>query len=224
MKTKGILYLAIAFILCSCGSSRSVSTDRITVNSFSKIISSSGIDLYYSQSGSNYVEIEKGANVAVEVRDGALFFNRKGRERSSVYVYGNNVESVVLSGNSNFRSDKLKGGKPFNLVASGNSSIRVDKLDTGDCNIALSGNTSCDVKQLKAKKLNLATSGNGNSNINIDKTDNANIASSGNSHATISGKAKNLSVSSSGGATINVTNLKYDNINTHQSGRGTIRK
>ncbi|GHV15829.1 hypothetical protein FACS1894169_08360 [Bacteroidia bacterium] len=216
-------------MLCSCGSSHSTATDRITVNSFNKIISGSGIDICFSQSKSNYVEIESGGNVAVEVKDGTLIFNRRGkrtsaREKSTVYIYGNNIEAVILSGGSVFMSDELKTSKPFSIAASGGSEVRIKKLNVGDCNLAFSGNADCDIKQLESKILNVATSGGSDANINIDKADNTNVASSGNSRITVSGKTQNVSVSVSGGSDINITNLKYEKLNTHQSKSGSIRK
>ncbi len=229
MKTRCIFFLSILFILCSCGSSQSTGRDRITVNSFDKIVSGSGIDIYFSQNKSNYVEIESGSNVAVEVKDGTLIFNRRcnkpsNREKSTVYIYGNDIGSVILSGVSGFSSDKLKNSKPFSIAASGESIVRINKLNVGDCNLAFSGNANCDIKQMKSKRFNIATSGGSDANININKADNANVASSGNSRVFVSGKTQNVSVSVSGRSDVNIANLKYDNLNMHQSKNGSIRK
>lgn len=229
MKTRCIFFLSIVFVLCSCGSSRSTSRDRITVNSFNKIVSGSGIDICFSQSKSNYVEIESGSNVAVEVKDGTLIFNRRGRkssnrEKSTVYIYGNNIEAIILSGGSGFSSGELKNGKPFSIAASGGSTVCMNKLDVDDCNLAFSGGANCNIKQLKSKRLNVATSGGSDVNVNIDKSGNVNFASSGGSRITASGKTQNVSVSVSGRSDVNITNLKYDNLNTHQSKSSSIRK
>lgn len=229
MKMKSTFLLSILFVLCSCGSSRSTGKDRITVSSINRIVAASGIDIYFSHSTSNYVEIESGGNVGIEVKGGSLILHRKGkgssnRGKSAVYVYGNNIESIILSGGSSFSSNEVKTDKYFSVAASGGSSVRIDKLDADNCSLAFSGNTSCDVKQLKSKNLNIATSGNSNANINIAKADKTNLASSGASRITARGKAQDVSVSSSRGSGINITDLKYENLNTHQSQRGSIRK
>ncbi len=229
MKKRGVFFLSIVFMLCSCGSSRSTSKDRITVSSFNKIVSSSGIDICFSQNKSNYVEIESGSNVAVEVKDGTLILNRRGkkssnREKSTVYIYGNNIEAIILSGGSGFSSDELRNGKPFSIAASGGSTVRINKFDVDDCNLAFSGGANCDIKQLKSKRLNVATSGGSNVNVNIDKSSNVNLASSGGSRITASGKTQNVSLSVSGKSDVNITSLKYDNLNTHQSKNASIRK
>lgn len=229
MKTRNIFFLSIVFILCSCGSSRSTSRDRITVNSFNKIVSGSGIDICFSQSKSNYVEIESGSNIAVDVKDGTLIFTRRAkktsnREKSTVYIYGNNIEAIILSGGSGFSSDELKNGKPFSIAASGGSIVRINRLDADDCNLAFSGGANCDIKQLKSKRVNVATSGGSDVKVNVDKSSNVNLASSGGSRITASGKAQNVSVSVSGNADINITNMKYDNLNTNQARSGSIRK
>lgn len=225
MKTRIILLLSVIFVLCSCSSSKSVSKDRITVNSYDKIVSSAGINVHFSKSGSNYVEIEKGSGIAVEVKNNTLIFGRKGgsgRGKSDVYVYGNNIESVVLSGGSSFNTKELKSNNPLTIAASGGSSIRIDKLNANNLNLALSGNSGCSIKQLKGKNLNIATSGNSNASIMIEKADNTNITSSGSSRVTSSGKTQNVTITSSGGADVNITGLKYDNI--HQTGKGKVRR
>ncbi|MFV0536571.1 MAG: GIN domain-containing protein [Dysgonomonas sp.] len=229
MKTRCIFFLSIVFLLSSCGSSRSTSRDRITVSSFNKIVSSSGIDICFSQNKSNYVEIESGSNVAVEVKNSTLIFNRRdkkpsNREKSTVYIYGNNVDAIILSGGSGFNSDELKNGKPFSIAASGGSTVRINKLDVDDCSLALSGGADCNIKQLKSKRLNVATSGGSNVDVNIEKSSNVNLASSGGSSITASGKTQDVSLSVSGKSDVNITNLKYDNLNTHQSKSGSIRK
>lgn len=229
MKTKCIFFLSIAFILCSCGSSRSTSRDRITVSSFNKIVSSSGIDICFSQNKSNYVEIESGSNVSVEVKDGTLIFNRRdkkssNREKSTIYIYGNNIEAIILSGGSSFNTDELKNDKPFSIAASGGSTVRINRLNANDCSLALSGGANCNIKQLKSKRLNVATSGGSDVNVNIDKSSNVNLASSGGSRITASGKTQNVSLSVSGKSDVNITSLKYDNLNTHQTKNGSIRK
>lgn len=228
MKIRSFFILSILFILCSCSSSRSTGRDRITVNSFDKIVSGSGIDIYFSQNKSNYVEIESGSNVAVEVKDGTLIFDRRcdksNSEKSTVYIYGNNIEAVTLSGRSSFSSDKLKNGKPFSIAASGESAIRINKLNVGDCNLAFSGKTNCDIKQLKSERLNIATSGKSDANININKADNTNVASSGNSRVFVRGKVQSVSVITSGKSDVNIANLKYDKLSTHQSKSGSIHK
>ena len=109
MKTGNIFLLALIFTLCSCSSSKSVNKDRITLSSFNKIVASSGIEIHFTKSSSNYVEIEPGANVETKVKNGTLIFSRKDKRisnqgKSTVYVYGNDIDAIVLSGGSGFNS------------------------------------------------------------------------------------------------------------------------
>lgn len=229
MKTvSNVIMLGLVILLSSCGTSKAVDREKITVGPYNTIVSSAGIEVYFSYGKSYTADVDKEDKIDVTVKDGTLILSRKGNSRNNsatkVYLSADKLDAVILSGGSQFFSDELKNVKKFSLTTSGGSRVDVKKVDIDECNIALSGGSNCNIRQMKTQKLNVASSGGSSAGIEIKKADNANVAASGGSNVTLTGTVDNISVSASGSADINVTGLKYDNINTNQSGRGNIRK
>lgn len=225
MKLMSVLILSMILFI-SCGSSKTANREKIAVSPYSTIVSSSGIEVYYSQGKSHTADIDKYDNVNVNVKDGSLILSRKGGRKGNakVYLSASKLDAVILSGGSRFFSEELKNSDKISITASGGANIDINKVKSDNCNVALSGGADCTIRQTKSEKINIAASGGSNTNIRIEKAKNANVAASGGSNITVSGRVDNISVSASGSADVNVVNLKYDNINTNMSGRGSIRK
>ncbi|WP_163308083.1 GIN domain-containing protein [Dysgonomonas sp. 521] len=228
MKTvSSVIILSLIVLFSSCGTTKTADREKFTVSPYGTVVSSAGIEVYFSHAKSYTADVDKGDKINVSVRDGSLILSRRGGGRSGgtkVYLSAEKLDAVILSGGSRFFSDELKNVKKISLTTSGGSGVDIKKIDIDECNIAASGGSACSIRQIKTRRLNVASSGGSTANIETKRADNVNVAASGGSNVTLTGSADNISASASGSASINVTGLKYKNINTNQSGRGNIRK
>lgn len=226
MKLNGVLIASLIFLLATCSSSKTTNREKITVSPYTTIVSSAGIEVYFSQGRSHTADIDKENKINASVKNGTLVLSRKsGRSgNAKVYLTANKLESIVLSGGSRFFCDDLKNSDKVAIAASGGSNVDIKKLKSANCNIAISGGSNSSIKDVKSDRLNIASSGGSIANIDVKKAGNVNLAASGGSNITMMGNVGNISVSSSGAADVNIVNLKYKTINTNTSGRGNIRK
>jgi len=236
MKSKSTILCVFvcAAMMYSCGSSAQMNKGKMNVDTFTKVASSSGIDINFTQGGSHTVEIETDDDtrnkIEVNVKNGALELKRKEGEqfkrnaKITVYVSAKNLDAVAISGGADFFAKELTNNKSISLAASGGADIEIDKLDVGECNLAISGGADADIKRLKARKLHLAASGGSDATIHITDAESVSAAASGGADITLTGKTKSLSVNCSGGADADIRNLTYETISSNKSGGGGIRK
>ncbi|MDR2956091.1 MAG: DUF2807 domain-containing protein, partial [Prevotella sp.] len=180
--------LLICSILCSCASSaqNQVTKNKKDVESFSKIASSGGIDVYFTQGNSHTVEIETDDEtlnkIEVAVKNGTLELKRKDGERFrnnvqiKAYVTAKNIQALAISGGADFIAGNMNCDRNFDIAASGGSDINIDLLKVDECKIAISGGADCDIKQIQAKIVRIAASGGSDSTVTLDNVANVNIA------------------------------------------------
>lgn len=235
MKTGNIvLFMLICTMIGSCKSSAQVTREKKNVDTFTKIASSAGIDVNFTQGNSHTLEIETDAEnmnkIEVSVKNGTLELKRKQgvqfkrNSKITVYVSAKTLEAIAMSGGADFYSRELTNDKALSIAASGGADIHIDKLNTNVCNVAISGGSDADIKQLKVISLKLAASGGSDASIHLDNADNVSVAASGGADITLTGKTKSLSISSSGGADADISGLTYETISSNKSGGGDINK
>lgn len=232
--TNAVLLVLICTMICSCKSSAQVNGEKRNVDSFTKIASSAGIDVNFTQSNSHTVEIQTETEnldkIEVRVKNGTLELRRKEgtqfKKNSTILVYvsAKTLDALAFSGGADFYSKILTNNNALSIAASGGADIAIDKLNAKECNIAISGGADADIKSLKANTLNLAASGGSDAFIYSDNINNMSVAASGGADVTLKGEAKSISIKASGGADIDVSNLKYETISSNKSGGGGIRK
>ncbi|MFV0418827.1 MAG: GIN domain-containing protein [Dysgonomonas sp.] len=233
MKTGNIvLFMLICAMLGSCKSSAQTNGGKKNVDTFTKIASSAGIDVNFTQGNSHTVEIETDAEnldkIEIVVRNGSLELKRKQgvqfkrNSRITAYVSAKTLEAIAMSGGADFYAKALTNDNTLSIAASGGADIEIDKLNTNICNIAISGGSDADIKQLKTKSLKLAASGGSDAEIHLDNADNVSAAASGGADITLTGKTKSLSISSSGGSDADIRGLTYETISSNKSGGGDI--
>lgn len=229
-----VLFMLICAMICSCKSSAQTSGGKKNVDTFTKIASSGGIDVNFTQGNSHTLEIRTDAEnmdkIEISVKNGTLELKRKQgvqfkrNSEITAYVSAKTLEAIAMSGGADFFAKELTNDKILSIAASGGADIDIDKLNTNECNIAISGGADADIKQLKTKSLKLAASGGSDATIHLDNADNVSAAASGGADIKLTGKTKNLSVSSSGGADADISGLTYETISSNKSGRGDIKK
>lgn len=235
MKTKLFISLTLICVLVSsCSSSAQVKKGKYNVDNFTKIGSSGGIDVYFSQGNKHYVEIEADESdidkISVTVKNGNLELQRKKGEQfkrnSSIkaYVTAKKIEAIAMSGGADFYAKNIKCDDEFSIAASGGSDINISELKTKDCNIAISGGADCDIPVLDTRILKIAASGGSDADIKVKNADDIKAAASGGADLILSGKTKNVTVSCSGGADADIKSLVYETISSSKSGGGSIRK
>lgn len=233
MKTKQLFLAVIIGIFCSCATAQTSKGDR-QVGEFTKISTSAGIDVVFTQEGKHAVRIETDPEtlekIEVYVDKETLVLKRKNNVKFkrnasiTVYVSAKNLNALSISGGADFTSSEIKNSDTFNISASGGSDVDINKLTVSECKISISGGADADIKQLRTKSLKISASGGADADINIAEADNVNASASGGADINLTGKAKQVSASASGGGDINVTSLTYENINSSKSGGGRIKK
>lgn len=232
--TNAILLILTCAMMYSCSSSAQVNGGKRKVDSFTKIVSSAGIDVNFTQGNSHTVEIQTDAEnlnkIEVIVKNGTLELKKKEgtqfkkQTKIMVYVSAKTLDALAFSGGADFFSKEITNSNTFSIAISGGADITIDKLNVNECNIAISGGADADIKSLKASTLNLAGSGGSDAAIHSNNINNMNVAASGGADITITGEVKSISVKASGGADIDISNLKYETISSNKSGGGDIKK
>lgn len=228
----------LALLICglfSCKSSSQTTRGKQNVETFSKIASSSGIDIYFTQERNHTVEIVADDDVYDKIemkmengfltfkkRDGASFPKRRNLS-IKVYVSAKEINSLAFSGGADFYAKDLNCNK-LSIAASGGSDIEIEKLNASECSFAFSGGADCEIKKLEADKISLALSGGSDGDFYITKSKSISAAISGGADLTLEGMTDKLSINCSGGADADIRNLKYNNISSNKSGGGSIRK
>lgn len=235
MKTSNILLLILTCtVMCSCKSSAQINKDKRDVSTFTKIASSAGIDVIFTQDNSHRIEIETDAEnmdkIDASVKNGVLELKCKNgvkfkkNTKITVHASAKRLEAIALSGGADFYAKTLTNDRAFSVAASGGADVSIDNLSVNECNIAISGGADADIKQLKAKSLKLAASGGSDASIHLSDSDNISAAISGGADITLTGRTKNLSINSSGGADGDISGLSYETISANKSGGGGIKK
>lgn len=230
MKAKSVIIL-LCCVVCLGASAQTVK-EKKTVGNFSKISSSAGIDVYYTQGGSYSVEIETDAenmpkidinvnseNLTLKCKDGERF---KKNSKIKAYVSAPALNGISFSGGADFSAQSINNDKEFSISASGGADIDINKIKARDIKISLSGGADCDMKNVEVAGLSLSISGGSDADIHILNADVVNVSASGGADVALSGKAKMVNVSCSGGADVDVKNLSREKIESHKSGGGGI--
>ena len=235
MRTSIFILSVLICCLFSCKSSSQTGKGRQSVDTFTKIASSAGIDVYFTQENSHTVEIIADDDIydkiEVKVENGTLVLKRKDgtsfpkRRNISIkaYVSAKELKSLAFSGGADFSAENLKCGK-LSIAASGGSDVEINKLDASECSLAFSGGADCEIGRLEASKVSLAFSGGSDGEIYIVKAASVSASASGGADLTLKGKVDNLSINVSGGADADIRELKCSNISSNKSGGGGIRK
>ena len=89
MKIKTLILSILICSLYSCGSTRNSSFDKISLESFNKLICSSDANVVYSQSKNYQVELPQNEKTRVKIKNGTLIINgsRKKDNNSNIYIY-----------------------------------------------------------------------------------------------------------------------------------------
>ena len=188
-------------------------TQNREVGTFQKIISSSGIDVYFTQNQSQSVRIEtKNVDeneVITEVKDGTLVIKMKSssswgfkmRRSVKVYVSAPVLEGIDISSGSNFNADNL---------TSTNSTV------------SSSSGSNCNIKNLKANSCALNASSGSNITIGVEISGDLNAKASSGSNIKLSGKADRVLIKASSGSNVNVRNLQHEQMDSKLSSGGSI--
>ena len=238
MKTRlGILAVLCAVFSCTGISVANAGTQNREVGTFQKIISSSGIDVYFTQNQSQSVRIETKnvdeSEVVTEVKNGTLVIKMKSnngwgnwwKNRSAkVYVSAPALEEIEISGGSDFYADNLKSTS-FSTSTSGGSDVKIGNLVVDNAvNIAASGGSDYDIKNLKASNCSITASGGSDIGMGVDISGKLSVAASGGSDSKLTGKANMVWIAASGASDIDIRNLKYNQIDSKASGASDIYK
>ena len=233
MKAKGIILFILSGLMC-LGVSGQIVKEKKSVDSFTKIVSSSGIDVKFTQSNKHSLEIETDADnmnkIEFSVKNGALELKRKNEVRFKrntkvvAYVSAQTLETVTFSGGSDFTTTELTNNNLFSVSASGGSDIHIGKLNVNECNLSLSGGSDCDIKELKGKQVTIKASGGSDADIHSNHVEGLIVEASGGSDLNLKGKAKSVTINCSGGSDADITELTYETISSNKSGGSSIKK
>lgn len=235
MKTKSIFFLLLILVF-SCGSSKSsTGSERVSVDDFTSISASSGIQIYFTEGKSAAVELEaeNDGNVYIkaQVINGhlSLSIDNKGKEnlrnvKLIAHVSCKNLKKISLSGGSKFTATELSG-KTKSLSASGGANIKIDKINLNTLNLSMSGGASGNFNRIEGDKISISSSGGSSIKANFSKAKDVKVSSSGGANITLTGgKVDKVSAIASGAAKINISSLKYGDASVNQSGLGKIVK
>lgn len=237
MKTKILSLVIILSALSTTYCMSAVVKETRTVGSFTKISASGGVDVYFTQSNSQKIEIEADEDlikdIKTRVESGKLIIEREKKNLSwgnnkksmKVYVSAPAIEEVNISGGVDFYCEELKCNSGFKLNASGGADADITKLLVSkSTEILTSGGADIEIKNMETKDCILSASGGGDIDANIQASGNIEMNASGGADIKVSGQAKQVNANASGGSDINIRNLKYENIQSNKSGGSDIYK
>lgn len=221
------------------------------LSKFDKIAASGSVDIYFSY-GKEYT-IDFGDNnsleyVKVRQENGTLFLGTKDipsnnhNMKLKVYVTAPEINSLALSGGTDFKADELKIESEFNfafsggsdcnikyikanvlsIAANGGSDVEIDRVDANQCNFAFSGGSDFKIENLKAEDLNIAARGGSDISIKCEVRNAIAVAAEGSSDIKLNGNTKTISLSTSESADVDIKGLTYETINS-QKGKNRDR-
>ena len=179
-----------------------------TVNSFTKVSLSGGIDLTIEQGNSKTISVEASENaidnLVTEVKNGTLkiYFDKNMRrvKKAHVFISVNNLEKISASGGSDIESKgKLKFDK-FAIHSSGGSDIELE-LEVKHLDCHTSGGSDVDLDG-SAETLDLHASGGSDFNGFNFKVKEAIVSASGGSDSNVYA-SESIEVSASGASDVN---------------------
>jgi hypothetical protein len=234
------LFIASFFCSTACRADDLIKEKRET-GTFLKIKSSSGIDVYFTQSDTYSVVVESskklidkietkvdGETLVIKRDDnwkvGHLFNNAT----MNVYVSAPKLNAVSASGSSDFYANDLKCDKSFRLSASGGSDVHMKNLTVAvESDISISGGADVDIKtMIVAETTDITVSGGADCSIGNLQTGGCNLSVSGGGDMEVKLLASdNLRISVSGGGDLDVSGKATDvKINVSGGGDVDIRK
>lgn len=220
MKTK---LLSIAFLSLVFTLSAQVTQNRNT-GSFSRIQVSDAVNVIYTQSDSNEVKLvgneKELATVETKVENSTLMISAKGKFYNpvTVYVKNNNLEEVMASGASEFKTTNTVKTNSILVSVSGaaHASATIDsklirEVQSGASEVTLSGSTDqLDIElsgastlkayHMKSVNANIITTGAASAKVNVSDKLTANA--SGASNIKVKGNVKDISAEATSAATI----------------------
>jgi hypothetical protein len=201
------------------GMSAQMVKEKKEAGAFSKILSSSGIDVHFTQGEACALEIEADAEnmpkVEYSVTSGRLELRRKKGVNFTrnpkgriirAYVSAPALEGIELSGGADFESRSVSADN-LDVTASGGSDIEIYQLKAADCRITASGGSDTEIKDLSVSKLEVTASGGSDADIHISSADEVRVTARGGSDVDLSGKAKTVSIKRSSGSDVNIKKL-----------------
>ena len=223
MKTVSIILSALISLFCSCYSSAQTTKEQKPVNTF-RVISSSGIDVYYTQKNGCTLALDTEDKVDVKVVNDTLILKCKSDALRKIgehkyttnsgikaYISAPSIDAVILSRGADFFAQEISNPSGFSINASGGSDVKCEQIRANNCTLQLSSGSDCEVKQMNVKNLNVIASGGSDLTANVNDATQINIKATGGSDVTLTGKTDSIKVISSGGSDVNVKNLRYQN-------------
>ncbi len=237
MKTKNIILTAALGLTFFA---KAQTTEKLDLSTFTKIDASGAPTVIYNTSDSLSLSVtgktEDVANIETRIVDGTLFIKTKGSIKSlvTVKIYGNKLNSVAVSGATNFTLNKLNTDS-FLLESSGASTFNGFDIHTkkfkstisGASNVTINSGTAenfySDVSgasSLKAYKLNstnsfITSSGASNAKVFASQKLVANATGA----STIKFKGEPKEVSAEGSASSQIIKIAADDSQTRATGR-----
>nr|WP_255359399.1 DUF2807 domain-containing protein [Prevotella sp. 10(H)] len=232
MKKKNIIVLVLCCI-SYLGASAQIVKEKKSVSPFTKISSSLGIVVKFTQGNSHSLEIEAQqeniSKVDFKVEDDTFIITLKqdAHIRNSTitaYVSAPTLDEIMLDTGGRFESGSVKYKGDFSISAHAGGNLDIDKLEASEIDLSISSGSNCRIKNLKAESLDLDLSAGSNADVTLNNVDEAEINASAGSKLIVKGKVKEASINCSGGSKGDISGLTGDDIDSHSSGESSIKK